>query len=41
MMREFAADDSRNQVIGSLAIGRQQNRRRIDDLGKSLVEHEK
>ena len=36
MMREFQANDSNKQVIGSLLIGRQPNLRRVDDFGNFL-----
>ena len=36
MMREFQANDSNKQVIGSLLIGRQPNLQRVDDFGNFL-----
>jgi hypothetical protein len=36
MMREFQANDSNRQMIGSLLIGRQPNHRRVDDFGTFL-----
>jgi hypothetical protein len=36
MMREFQANDSNRQMMGSLLIGRQPNRRRVDDFGNFL-----
>ena len=40
LMREFAANDSRKQVIGSLVIGRQPNPRRVNDFGEIVDEND-
>jgi hypothetical protein len=39
MMREFASNESRKQVTGSLIIGRQPNPVRMNDFGETLDEH--
>ena len=39
-MREFASNDSREQVIGSLVIGRQPNARQVNDFGEILDEND-